>query len=287
MKRIRLFLIILAIFGVGWGAAHGRSVEECPQGIVEVFEPGKLDLRTETIPLCKSSVHYKAILDGVVVGEASFPVEDLDVIIQMEGEPLAQLKGKKMPILSAVADLERAQDRLKEEILRVENEARQAKGLAAQTLREGIKREFRYVFPGLAARVSREAIPQIESIPGVKKVWLDRKVKALLSESVPLIGANRVWNEMGAKGRGIIVAVIDTGIDYTHPDLGGCFGPGCKVVGGYDFVNHDPNPMDDNGHGTHVAGIVAANGTLQGVAPEAKLMAFKVLDKMAQDPSRR
>src|SRR5690606_13064535 len=76
------------------------------------------------------------------------------------------------------------------------------------------------------------------------------------------------------------VAVLDTGIDYRHPDLGGCFGVDCKVVGGANFVEGEDStdPMDYEGHGTHVAGIVAANGNLKGVAPDAKLYAFKVLD---------
>jgi minor extracellular serine protease Vpr len=79
-------------------------------------------------------------------------------------------------------------------------------------------------------------------------------------------------------GEGVSVAVLDTGVDYRHPDLGGGFGPGYKVVGGYDFVNEDDDPMDDHGHGTEVAGIVAANGNLKGVAPDANLLAYKVLD---------
>ncbi|MBK8051567.1 MAG: S8 family serine peptidase [Anaerolineales bacterium] len=74
------------------------------------------------------------------------------------------------------------------------------------------------------------------------------------------------------------VAIIDTGIDYTHPDLGGCFGIGCRVAGGWDFYNNDGDPMDDHSHGTHVAGIVAASGAITGVAPSAHLWAFKVLD---------
>jgi len=81
------------------------------------------------------------------------------------------------------------------------------------------------------------------------------------------------------RGEGIRVAVIDTGIDYTHPALGGGFGPGYKVAGGYDFYNGDADPFDDNGHGTHVAGIIAADSdSLIGVAPRATLYAFKVLN---------
>ncbi|MCF2907475.1 S8 family serine peptidase [Pseudoalteromonas sp. DL2-H2.2] len=79
-------------------------------------------------------------------------------------------------------------------------------------------------------------------------------------------------------GEGITVAIIDTGIDYTHPDLGGCFGIGCKVVAGYDFLNNDNDPMDEHGMGTHAARIIGSNGTLKGVAPNVTFHAYKVHD---------
>lgn len=73
----------------------------------------------------------------------------------------------------------------------------------------------------------------------------------------------------------IIIAIIDTGIDYTHEDLAG------KVIKGYDFVNEDFDPKDDNGHGTHVAGIAGAtsnNGSgIAGVCPGCSLLAVKVV----------
>jgi subtilisin family serine protease len=84
------------------------------------------------------------------------------------------------------------------------------------------------------------------------------------------------------KGQGVTVAVIDTGIDYTHPNLGGGFGPGHKVKGGHDFVDNDDDPMDTFGHGTNVAGTIAAspftiNGEqYSGVAPDANLVALRV-----------
>lgn len=86
-----------------------------------------------------------------------------------------------------------------------------------------------------------------------------------------------VAHASGNKGTGIKIAVLDTGIDYTHEDLA------VNYRGGYDFAYGDNDPSDDNffGHGTHVAGIIAAAGNgigVIGVAPEAELYAVKVLD---------
>jgi len=108
----------------------------------------------------------------------------------------------------------------------------------------------------------------------------------LLEESISLINANKVWElkddqNRYLKGEGIKIAILDTGVDYRHPDLrGDCFGqPECKVVGGYDVMNKDDDPIDDQGHGTHVVFIAAGNGSLKGVAPEAKTFAYKVLNE--------
>ncbi|MEM8875266.1 MAG: S8 family serine peptidase [Planctomycetota bacterium] len=88
-------------------------------------------------------------------------------------------------------------------------------------------------------------------------------------------------------GAGQAIAVIDTGIDYTHPALGGGFGEGFKVVGGYDFLDNDADPIDTDGHGTGVAGIIAADDyvdpfvdsvTHRGVAQDADLIALRVGD---------
>lgn len=83
-------------------------------------------------------------------------------------------------------------------------------------------------------------------------------------------------------GRGTTIAVIDTGINYNLRVLGGGFGPGKKVTGGYDFYQNDSDPMDTDGHGTQVASVIAAsrftyNGiTYQGIAPDANLVALRV-----------
>ena len=160
-----------------------------------------------------------------------------------------------------------------EERSRLENDLTRLTGSATPA-----RFDFRRVFNGAAVNVTAEEIKQLRALPYVEAVYPDVKVHAVLTDSVPLIRAQRVWSELGITGLGVRVAILDTGIAYTHLDLGGCLGTTCRVVGGYDFVNNDNNPSDDNGHGTHVAGIVAANGVVKGVAPDANLLAYKVLD---------
>jgi len=106
----------------------------------------------------------------------------------------------------------------------------------------------------------------------------ENPIEVNLDVSVVSIGANYSWNVLNLTGRNITIAVLDSGIDYTHDDLGNCstMNESCRIIGGYDFVNDDSNPMDDNGHGTHVAGIIGANGAIKGVAPDARFYAVKV-----------
>lgn len=94
-----------------------------------------------------------------------------------------------------------------------------------------------------------------------------------------VVGADVAQSIYPYRGQGYTVAVLDTGIDYTHPDLGGGFGAGKRVVAGYDFINNDADPMDDNGHGTHLAGIIgSSNPNNPGIAPNVQFVALKVLD---------
>jgi len=102
----------------------------------------------------------------------------------------------------------------------------------------------------------------------------ESEIQTYLDRSVPYIGTN-IAKIQGIDGEGIKIAVIDTGVDFTHPDLLG-WGKDGKVVGGYNFVNEGKRPMDTNGHGTQVAGVIAADGQTKGVAPKAKILAYKV-----------
>ncbi len=127
---------------------------------------------------------------------------------------------------------------------------------------------------------------RIEQLSYVKRLHRSLIYQGNITESVPHIGADQVWQQYGATGEGVLVAVLDSGIDYTHPSLGDGFGPDFKVVGGYDFIDEDSDPMDENGHGTHVAGIIAAEDeNLRGVAPDASLLAVRVLNASGQGSS--
>jgi len=112
--------------------------------------------------------------------------------------------------------------------------------------------------------------------PNVDYIYFNRRASIQLEQSLPLINLTSLLNTTNFTGAGQTICIVDTGINWSHPDLGGCFGNGCKVLDGFDFHNNDSDPMDDNDHGTYVAGIAAAKGGINGVAPNARLIAMKV-----------
>jgi type VII secretion-associated serine protease mycosin len=125
-------------------------------------------------------------------------------------------------------------------------------------------------------------IKNVESVQG--NIQMDQLIPndPLYSQQwgMPMIGANKMWDvTTGVKE--VIVAVIDSGVDYNHEDLAAV-----NKSLGFDFVNNDNDPMDDNGHGTHVAGIIAAtmnNGKgVVGVAPGVTVMPVKVCNNLGK-----
>ncbi|WP_109509581.1 S8 family peptidase [Nocardioides speluncae] len=105
------------------------------------------------------------------------------------------------------------------------------------------------------------------------KVWLDGKRQVDLAESVPQIGAPAAW-QAGFTGKGVKVAVLDTGIDATHPDFED------RIADNRNFTN-DASTDDTNGHGTHVASTIAGDGSkYRGVAPDATLAVGKVCESV-------
>jgi len=103
-------------------------------------------------------------------------------------------------------------------------------------------------------------------------------ISILVNDSGPFIGTSIPY-QSGYDGSGITISIIDTGIDLNHPDLDG------QIIGGYDFVDNDEMPEDINGHGTQVAGIIASNGNLKGIAPNSKILMYKVSEDGESVPS--
>ena len=129
--------------------------------------------------------------------------------------------------------------------------------------------------------VSEEELEELEGYKDIDEISYAPQIRAILSDSVPLINATAAWslqlNNINITGVDETACIIDSGIDFTHPDLVGknktcvidCFNQACT---------EDCSIGDDNGHGTHVAGIVAAVGVKNGVGPNISLIGVKVLD---------
>src|SRR5204863_8390412 len=148
---------------------------------------------------------------------------------------------------------------------------------------------------GMSVRIASSKVDALRAIAGVTAVHPTHLVRPSLTVSVPYIGANAAWGDLGITGKGVKIGVIDTGIDYYHANFGGSGNPAdfshadgttladggfptAKVAGGFDLVGDgydansadpavntphpDPDPLDCNGHGSHVAGTIGGVGVL-------------------------
>jgi minor extracellular serine protease Vpr len=195
---------------------------------------------------------------------------------------------------------------------------RAQEGAIAQAKSLGGSVTFRYkvLVNAFSAQLSAKAAAALAQRADVQSVQPVSIVRMSLETSVPFIGADRVWEDFGVRGQGMRVAIVDTGIDYTHASFGGEGTVGAyeandptfietdsfptdKVIGGFDFVGNDYDvldadpsndvphpdfdPLDSDGHGTHtgstVAGLPVSGHVGRGVAPKALLYAYKVWDE--------
>lgn len=205
--------------------------------------------------------------------------EQIELIIEFKETPLLIAKYSQNNLNKILFSEEQYSSRFSQfsnDLIRLEQVYSKVNSITQN--RSQISREFHKTFFGMSVTTSKGLMNSISNLPYVKRVHINKKVESYLENSVPLINADSVWMQFNTKGDSIKIAIIDSGIDYLHPALGNGIGEGYKVIGGYDFYNNDNDPMDDYGHGTHVAGIVAANSdSIKGVAPNANLIALKVL----------
>ncbi|RKP26967.1 peptidase S8/S53 domain-containing protein [Syncephalis pseudoplumigaleata] len=192
------------------------------------------------------------------------------------------------------------------------NRALQQAAMRASMMMAGISFRPRLSFTRLMNAFSVDAPPssieKIRGMDGVLAVWTLQSINSPQVTTMTSVnqlddihkdtGVKELHNQQQQQqqrqqerqldGQGIRVGIVDSGIDYTHPALGGCFGAGCRVAYGYDFVGDDfrgmgtqkpdADPRDTcNGHGTHVAGIIGGNDAqVMGVAPGVVLGAYRV-----------
>jgi subtilisin family serine protease len=215
-----------------------------------------------------------------------------NVVIELTDEPATQVYAR----VAAAGSSLQATASVRAQLARID---RAQQLLLAPLARMGARVLYRNqrVYNGIAVRVDAGKLGEITRLPGVKTIHPLISKKLDLTSSVPLIRAPEVWNIGGpnATGQGIKIGIIDTGIDYIHTGFGGsglqadytrnntrvitetpALFPTARVAGGTDFVGDDydadsgdpahstpkpdPDPMDCNGHGSHVAGIAAGNG---------------------------
>ena len=233
------------------------------------------------------------------------PDDPVEVMIELEDPPAIEAFVQEQGATDFAGEASSpAVVAAREQIARIEQaQEKLARALTGPQFKAKITARVQRVYNGIAAQVASGKLAEIHSLPGVKAVHLPELFYPATDTSVPFINAHRVWGSAiipGQTGQGIVIAVIDSGIDYTHANLGGSglttvfnsnnpniIGdiadfPNLKVIGGVDLVGDnynaadpanntpmpDPDPVDckSNGHGTGTAGIAAgigvnANGT--------------------------
>lgn len=248
-------------------------------------------------------------------------------MVQLEDPPAVEAYAEALggpPARASAKALADATSAAKNQLARIEN----AQLSVVAQLEAGLDAEVLFrvqrVYNGVAIRVDKERVAEIAALPGVRAVIPMAPPRLANATSVPHIGAVEAWiHDPPATGAGVSVGIIDSGIDYIHTDFGGSgegadylsndqstvddgFFPTAKVVGGWDFLDDDPDPYDPPagglGHGTHVAGTVAGYGLNEdgstytgpydettlfdelgggpGVAPDAVLHGLRVFDNL-------
>lgn len=221
----------------------------------------------------------------------------VNVMVQMTGDPVAVAEAKADRTFSRSE-----RDKVKQKLRKAQD------AISGDITAKGGKvlSRMQSAYNGMQVRIAKGKADQLASLPGVAAVHTLTPKTVDNTVSVPFLGVPQVWQDTGYTGKAVKVAIIDTGIDYTHADFAGpgttaaydaakaagtqpadpaLFGPNApRVKGGYDFVGDDydasgdtgsttpapdPNPLDCNGHGTHVAGTAAGSG----VTPDGKTYA--------------
>ena len=275
---------------------------------------GKVLAAGNSIP---RSLQPVAVPDGLSISKLKRPATavnngPVEVILELTGNSLVQEQDSRRA--AALPGMDRGEEHAFVQGLREQQKG--TKGIL-EALDGHVTHTFQASFNGVSAIVEPSRLAEIAAVPGVKAVHRARIISPNLDNSVQFILGGKTNAELGLDGSGVTIAVIDTGIDYTHAAFGGSGNPAdyagnnptviepgtfptARVIAGTDMVGEfydaacqtpgpppgctntpqpDPDPLDIEGHGSHVAGIAAgqkAGDVSQGVAPAARLLAIKV-----------
>ncbi len=261
------WLLVLALFMIVSAPAIGTKIDPA---IIE--ELGNNNAVSVIVVLEDAG---ESTSSGVAVNGQELPLKE----VSPDAHAVEDIKEKHLSLQRRVIHELQAQEKTASSETGFSERTPAQTGTTPASVSEAIKVEYTYsLIPAFSGIITEEGLDKLQNNRLVKEVYLDEVRTIFLTDSVPLIDANDVWNftvsRYNITGEGESICIIDTGVDYNHAGLGG--GLGIRVTSGYDFVNSDTDPMDDHGHGTHVAGIAASNdSTYKGVAPGAKIIAIK------------
>lgn len=292
-RIISIITLILMFFSllVGIKPSNVHAEENVNEEAIREELLQKINGKLEPKDTFKNAIKLEKDNENASLKDEGNPEEKVRVIVELEDEPATlQLEDGKKADNELINDVKEEQQPIQEEV--------------EEEIGEEVRHTFGNLINGFSIEAKRKDIEKIENIEGVKKVSEARVYYPDMSTAKEFTQATSVWKDYGYKGEGLVVSIIDTGIDYTHKDMklsddskakikkediNGDLGKYYtdKVPYGYNFADDDEKVIDTSGsmHGMHVAGIVGANASdeevknnegIQGVAPEAQLLAMKV-----------
>ncbi|WP_434749702.1 S8 family serine peptidase [Paenibacillus amylolyticus] len=295
-RLISMLMSVLMVFSLILPAAGAASADSAIQ-LDNTLNSTQAKQMREVLANREARIAADPVLDKSLNGLGG---ENTRVIVELSNKPVAVAQGE-----STLSGRSFTSSMETKAVTQVEDQQQSfVHSLTQKKIKHEVLDKYAYALNGVSLEVKGNQLGQLLQIPGVVSVYPDYEVKLApdkgevnphMKDTAPFIGAPEVW-DLGYKGKGVKVGVIDTGIDYNHPNLRDAY------KGGWDFVDNDDDPyeatyqewkasgqpeLNERGssyytsHGTHVSGTVAAREAgdygVVGIAPEADIYAYRVL----------